>query len=469
MKQKILLLILLLPLYTLCQSTYKPHWANKYILGKEEKNFLDTLQYRSFKYFLDYCNPKNGLVKDRSTETSPSSIAVVGFAVPVWAIGAEKGWITREHAADLTLNMLKFFWNSEQGDEKLATGKNGFYYHFIHMKTGERFWNCELSSIDSGLLFCGMIFARNYFNKETPTEIEIKNLSTKLLARADWKFWIRSSEQRMPYQIGMGWDEKGFHDAGWFGYTEALFLYVIASGMNLPEPEKAYASFQSTYRWREPFNKNFGHVVFPALFAHHYSFLWLNPFGLKDSYMKKKRIDYAENSRRATYVNREYSIVNPAKWIGYDSLSWGLSACDGPGDRFNKEGKVFYGYAARGSAGIDSTELDDGTIAPTAAGGSIPFAPEICIPSLMSMKNRYSYLPVFNKYGFLDSFNPTLNWVNPDYLGLDQGPIIIMIENYLNGFVWNYFMKDEIVTKGLKILGFEYQKDSALLKSKQLK
>ncbi|KAF0151067.1 MAG: hypothetical protein FD143_2300 [Ignavibacteria bacterium] len=461
MKKVLLIILFGLVLKVFCQTRemkYQPLEKNNYTLSAEEKSFLDTLQYRTFKYFLEEINPANGLVKDRSTDTSPATIAAVGFAVPVWAIGSEKGWITREHAANLTLNMLNFFWNSEQSDAKLAAGYKGFYYHFLHMKTGQRFWNCELSSIDTGLLFSGMIFARNYFDENNEAEKQIRDLSSKLLARADWGFWVRTADQTMPHQINMGWVEDGFQPLGWFGYTEALFLYVIAAGMNLPNPETAFASFQSTYRWREPYAKDFGHIVFPALFAHQYSFLWLEPNGLVDSYMKKKGIDYAENSRRATYVNREYAIVNPKKWAGYDSLTWGFTACDGPGSKYNHDGKVFYDYAPRGSSGLDSTEFDDGTIAPTAAGGSIPFAPEICIPTLMNMKDKYGTAGLWGKYGFVDAFNPTINWFDKEYLGLDQGPIILMIENYYNGFVWKYFMKDEIVKKGLRILGFEYTK-----------
>ncbi|MBI3125627.1 MAG: Tat pathway signal protein [Ignavibacteriales bacterium] len=455
------ILILLIAANISCQTrviNYQPLNKLNYKMSVEEKSFLDTLQYRTFKYFLDEINSENGLVKDRSTDSSPSSIAAVGFAVPIWAIGAEKGWITRAEAAKLTLNMLNFFWNSEQSTAKLASGYKGFYYHFLHMKTGQRFWNCELSSIDSGFLFCGMIFARNYFTEDIEAEKQIRDLATKLLARTDWKFWVRSANEKMPYQMTMGWDEKGFSPLGWFGYTEALFLYVIAAGMDLPNPEKAYASFLSTYQWREPYTKDYGHVVFPSLFAHQNSFLWLNPNGLADSYMKKKGIDYAENTRRATYVNREYAIVNPKKWVGYDSLSWGFSACDGPEGKYNQDGKIFFGYAPRGSSGLDSTEFDDGTIAAYAAGASIPFAPEICIPTLMNLQDRYGGAGVWGKHGFVDSFNPTVNWVDTASLGLDQGPIVLMIENYYNGFVWKYFMKDEIVQKGLKILGFEQMK-----------
>lgn len=461
MKPITIIMFLLIAANVSCQTraiNYQPLHKLNYKMSIEEKNFLDTLQYRTFKYFLEQINPELGLVKDRSTDTSPATIAAVGFAVPVWAIGAEKGWITREYAANLTLNMLNFFWQSEQSNAKYATGNKGFYYHFIDMKTGKRFWNCELSSIDSGLLFSGMIFARNYFSNENEVEKQIRELASKLLARADWSFWVRPANQKMPNQINMGWTEEGFQPLGWFGYTEALFLYVIAAGMNLPNPETAFASFQSTYQWREPYTKDFGHVVFPALFAHQYSFMWLNPNGLVDAYMKKKGIDYAENSRRATYVNREYAIVNPMKWAGYDSLSWGFTACDGPESKYNYDGKIFFGYAPRGSSGLDSTEFDDGTIAATAAGGSIPFAPEICIPTLMNLKDIYGGAGVWGKYGFVDAFNPTANWVDKDYLGLDQGPIIIMIENYYNGFVWKYFMKDEIVQKGLRTLGLEHIK-----------
>ncbi|MBM4170454.1 MAG: Tat pathway signal protein [Ignavibacteria bacterium] len=459
--QKIFLLTLLLIFISSIYSCSKNEeiLQEHFQLSLEEKNFLDTLQYKTFLYFLNEVNLENGLIKDRNTSTSPSSIAVVGFSFPIWAIGTEKGWITREKAAELSLKSLEFFWNSEQSNEKLATGYKGFYYHFLNMKTGKRFWNCELSSIDSGLLFCGLIFARQYYSGDSHSEKRIRDLSTKILERAEWSFWQLPESSEYPYQISMGWNEQGIMSTGWFGYTEALFLYVLAAGSGYPNYEKAYESWLNTYTWREPYKKEFGHVVFPPLFGHQYSFLWLNPKGLTDKYMKKKGIDYFENSKRAAYVNREYAIVNPKKWIGYDSLTWGLSACDGPESKYNYADKIFFGYGARGTSGLDSTELDDGTITPTAAGGSIPFAPEICIPTLLNFYKKYGSNGLWGKYGFFDSFNPTLNWINNDYLGLDQGPIIIMIENYLNGFIWKYFMKDPIIISGLDKLGFEYEKN----------
>lgn len=429
-----------------------------YYLSNKEKDFLDTLQYKSFLYFINEINRENGLVKDRSTDTSPSSIAAVGFAYPIWAIGVEKGWISRDRAVDLTLKSLQFFYNSEQSKDKFATGYNGFYYHFLDMNSGRRFWNCELSSVDSGLLFCGIIFARQYYNNNNESEKKIRLLSDKILERADWSFWQLPDSGKFANQISMGWNENGLLPTGWFGYTEALFLYVIAAGSNYQDYHRAYESWLSTYRWREPYKKEYGHVVFPPMFGHQYSFLFINPSGLADQCMKIKGIDYFENSRRATYVNREYSIVNPLKYIGYDSLTWGLSACDGPGSNYNFDNRIFYDYAARGTSGLDSTELDDGTITPTAAGGSIPFAPEIAIPSLMNMYKKYGGQGLWGRYGLFDSFNPTLNWFNKDYLGIDQGPIVIMIENFLNGFVWKHFMKDKIIIDGLNKLGFSYQK-----------
>ncbi|NJD21057.1 MAG: Tat pathway signal protein [Melioribacter sp.] len=439
-----------------CQSRdvkYLPYNKIEFKLTQKEKAFLDTLQYKSFLYFINEINPVNGLVKDRSTDTSPATIAAVGFAVPIWAIGSEKGWITREQSVQYTLSMLNFFWNSEQSTESLATGYKGFYYHFLDMKSGKRFWNCELSSIDSGLLYCGIIFARQYYNGNDEKEKQIRELSTKLLERVDWKFFTMSATGPYANTISLGWDLKGgFNKLGWWGYTEALFLYIISAGMDMPDVEKGYDTWLKTYQWRKPYSEKLGHVVFPSMFIHQFSFLWLDGRGLIDRYMQKKGIDYFENSRRATYVQREYALANINNWNGYDSLTWGLTACDGPDKNYN--GKQYWGYSARGTSGPDST-FDDGTIAPTAAGGSIPFAPEITIPALMNMNDKYGSKGLWGKYGFVDAFNPTLNWYDKDYLGLDQGPIIIMIENYFNGFVWKYFMKDPIVKKGLVRLGFK--------------
>lgn len=459
MKKLIYILLFGLLYNSGCQSqhvsAYLPYDKSFYKLSQKEQAFLNNLQYKTFLFFIHETNLENGLVKDRSTDKSPATLAASGFGPVIWAIGAEKGWISRDQAIQYTLALLNFFWNSDQSMDPLATGHNGFYYHFLDMKSGKRFWNSELSSIDSGFLFCGLIFARQYYDGNSEKEKQIRDLSTKILSRVEWSYFTIPDSGKYANTISLGWDEKnGFNKLGWWGYTEALFLYIVAAGMDYPQAEKGYDKWLSFYQWREPYDKKFGHVVFPSLMIHQYSFLWLDLRGVTDKYMKKKGIDYFENSRRAAYVQREYAIRNTNKWAAYDSLTWGFTACDGPGSKFNSFGRFYWDYSARGTSGPDST-FDDGTIAPTAAAGSIPFAPEITIPTLMSMYDKYGTKGLWGRYGFFDAFNPTINWYDPDCLGLDQGPIVIMIENYFNGFVWKYFMKDPIVQNGMKRLGFE--------------
>jgi hypothetical protein len=425
-----------------------------YELEQDEKDFLDSLQYYSFLFFMNEINPELGIVKDRTAEWSAASIASTGFALPVYAIGAERNWISREKAADMTLNILQFFCVSEQSSRPDATGYKGFYYHFLDMKSGKRTWESELSTIDTALLIAGVIFARQYFNQDNDIEKEIRGIADELVNRLDWNYFVIKEDGEYKNAVSMGWrPEKGFHHMGWTGYNEALILYVLAAGGNLENTDKAYKTWLNKYEWRTPYPEQ-SHVVFPPMFGHQYSHMFIDFRGIQDSFMVQKEIDYFENSRRATYVQKYYAIDNPLGWKGYDSLCWGLTACDGPGEKYNYNGKKFLSYAGRGTSGPDLVYFDDGTIAPTAAAGSIPFAPEITIPALMNIHKRYSPEGLWGPYGFYDSFNPTLEWVNSDYIGIDQGPIVIMIENFRSGFVWNYFMKDPVVQEGLARLGF---------------
>jgi hypothetical protein len=421
-------------------------------LTEEEEVFIDSLQHRSFLFFLNEINPELGIVKDRTAEWTASSIAASGFALPSYAVGAERGWITRSEAADLTLTMLRFFLNSEQSADTEATGFKGFYYHFLDMSTGKRTWDCELSTIDTALLIAGIIFARQYFNRNDDTESEIREIASKLIDRLDWNYFTITTPGEYENTISMGWiPGKGFHPMGWRGYNEALILYVLAAGGNLNNADAAYQAWLDGYHWKTPY-PGLSHVAFPPLFGHQYSHMFIDFRGLKDNYMSKKNIDYFENSRRATYVQRQYAIDNPQSWKGYDSLTWGLTACDGPGEDYNFNDKKFLSYAGRGTSGPDLVFFDDGTIAPTAAAGSIAFAPEIVVPALMNMLEIEN---LWGPYGFFDSFNPTLDWVNSDYIGIDQGPIVVMIENFRTGLIWNYFMNDSLIQTGLKKLGFE--------------
>ncbi|MBE9467647.1 MAG: Tat pathway signal protein [Bacteroidetes bacterium] len=439
------------------QLKYNSTGKIDYPITEDEEIMLDSIQQKTFLFFLNEHHPDWGIVKDRASRWAPSSIASTGFGIPCFAIGVERDWIKREQAALITLKMLNFYTNSVQSADTAATGYKGFYYHFHRMNSGTREWNCELSSIDTGLLMMGIIFARNYYRLDNEVEKEIRLLAADLIARVDWDFMKMSDSGKFANTISMGWSpEEGLHNMGWSGYNEALFLYVLAAGSGMENSENIYNSWLKSYKWDTPY-KGLSHVAFPPLFGHQFSQAFIDFRGLADPFMKEKGIDYFENSRRATYVQRQYAIENPKNWVGYDSLCWGVTASDGPTETYNVEDKVFYGYAGRGTSGPDYNYFEDGTIAPYAALSSLPFAPEIVLPTIKSMLEKNGD-KIWGKYGFYDSFNQTANWVDNDFIGIDQGPMLIMIENFRTGLVWNYVMKDPIIQKGLNILGFEYLK-----------
>lgn len=428
-------------------------------LTKADNAFLDSLQRDTFDYFWKTTNPENGLVPDRAPTPSFASIAAVGFGLTSYLIGVERGYVTRAQAADRTLRTLRFFANAPQSDKATGvTGYKGFFYHFLDMKTGERFKQVELSTIDTALLLGGILSAQSYFDQSNATETEIRRLAEQIYGRVDWA-WIRP---KMPF-VSMGWHpEKGFIPSNWNGYNEALLLYVLALGSPThPVGSDVWAGWTKSYPWAEFYGQT--HVNFDPLFGHQYSHCWIDFQGIRDDYMRGKGIDYAENSRRATYANRAYCLANPAKWQDYGPTIWGLTACDGPKDTL-VSGRQFFSYRARGAA---STQIvDDGTIAPTAAGGSLAFAPEICVPALRAMKAKYG-AKLYGEYGFRDAFNPTYRyrssfangpttngWFDVDYLGIDQGPILIMAENLRSGFVWNLMKKNPHIRRGLAKAGF---------------
>lgn len=420
--------------------------------------FLDTLQERTLRWFLHVTPEENGLTPDRwPTDWSPASIAAVGFALSTYPVSVERGIITRDEAVRRTLNTLRFFRALPQSADNVNTsGYNGFYYHFLKKQSGLREWNCELSSIDTGLLMCGMLLSAGYFDRSTAEEKEIRAIADSLYRRVNWK-WMTDGRKG----IVMGWKPtEGFHKWTWFGYTEAMLLYILALGSPThPVGPEAWTAFNEKYLWANHYGQE--HLNFMPLFGHQYSQVWIDFRGIQDPYMKGKGIDYFENSRRATYVHRTYSAQNPNHWIGYSDSVWGMTACDGPKDTiFTVNGikRDFRSYSARGT-GADE-HLDDGTIAPTAAGGSIPFAPEICIPALKAMRSVYGN-KIWTEYGFIDAFNPTYitpktpeGWYDTDYLGIDQGPIALMIENYRNGFLWEVMKKNPYIVAGLRRAGF---------------
>ncbi len=427
--------------------------------------FLDTLQLRTFGYFWDLTNPANGLTPDRSPTPSFSSIAAVGFALTAYPIGVERGYVTRAQAAARVLTTLQFFWSAPQDSSATATGYHGFFYHFLDMNTGRRYQTVELSTIDSALLLAGVLTCQSYFTGSDMTEVQIRAVAESLYARADW-VWAASNH---PPAITLAWTaESRFSAYDWKGYNEAMLIYILALGSPThPDtvPPGAWSSWTSTYQWGTFQGQD--HLGFAPLFGHQYSHVWIDFRGIQDAYMRTHGIDYAENSRRATLAQQAYAVANPGAWTGYGATLWGLTASDGPADvtlTLAGRSRQFHTYFARGAS---FTEIqDDGTISPAAAGGSIPFAPEVSIPALLAMRRTYG-ANLFSTYGFFDAFNPTftgtpsqgrvdpaLGWFDTDYLGIDQGPILAMIENYRSGLVWRLMRANSHIVLGLCRAGF---------------
>lgn len=425
---------------------------------------LDDLHRRTFDFFWNTAHPTTHLVPDRYPTPSFSSIAAVGFGLTAYAIGAERGYVTRAAARDRVLATLKFLRDAPQGDAATGmTGHRGFYYHFIDMATGHRFRDSELSSVDTALLLAGALFTREYFAGADPAERELREVVDALLARVDWP-WMQT---RSPL-IAMGWKpESGFLQYDWVGYNEAMIVLLLALGSPTHAVEPAaWDAWAATYdkTWGTRFGQQ--HLAFPPMFGHQYSHVWVDFRGIRDRYMTTRGLDYFENSRRATLAQRAYAIANPDGWTGYGENVWGLTACDGPGDVVLDVGgrsRTFRGYSARGMA-----EYDDGTLAPTAMLASLPFAPEIVLPGLRELRSRYG-AAIYREYGFADSFNPSfpasaastagahvagVGWVAKDYLGIDQGPILAMIENHTSGLVWKVMRQSAYLRRGLARAGF---------------
>lgn len=422
--------------------------------------FLDTLEERTFHYFWDLSNPTNGLTPDRSPSPSFSSIAAVGFALTAYPIGVERGYVTRAEAAARTLATLRFFWTSTQDSSATATGYHGFYYHFLDMNSGARYQTVELSTIDTGLLLAGVLTCQSYFSGADSTETAIRAVAESLYDRADWR-WI---QPRAPL-VAMGWKpESGFLAYDWKGYDEGMILYILALGSPTHAVDStAWSSWTSGYQWGSFEGQTY--LGFAPLFGHQYSHVWIDFRGIQDGYMKGQGIDYFENSRRATLAQQAYALANPGHWTGYAAGFWGLTASDGPLDG-TISSRQYHTYDARG-ASFTNIE-DDGTVAPAAAGGSVPFAPEITIPTLYAMRHTYG-AELFSTYGFFDAINPTfpttatpsqghvvsgIGWVDTDYLGIDQGPILAMVENYRTGLIWKLMRGNAHIVTGLCRAGF---------------
>jgi hypothetical protein len=420
---------------------------------REESEVLDELQHDAFKYFLDKTNPQTGLVLDSTWKDSPSSIAAVGFGLAALLVSAERGWISREEAVERSIVTLRFFANSHQGPEPDSTGYQGFYYHFLDPVSGQRSQDSELSTIDTTILISGMLVAARYFDRDLPGEREIRELADQLYRRINWN-WAQDGKLAVRH----AWlPEGGFLEHRWQGYDEALLLYLLGLGSpDHPLPSESYKAYTSTYRWETHYGYELLHAA--PLFVHQFPHVLIDFRGIRDEPMRARGIDYFENSRRAAYVHQQHAIQNPYQFEGYGEFAWGITASEGPvqgPESLHKEGRTFYGYLARGVP-----EPDDGTLSPWTAITALPFAPEIALPTIRHYTETFPQLS--GEYGLKCSLNPTFpgetkesrGWFSDHYYGINEGPIVLMIENYRSGLPWQLMKQYRPLVEGLRKAGF---------------
>ena len=416
---------------------------------------LHTLQRSTFRYFWEETNPENGLIPDNTAaDDVPASIAGVGLALASYPVAVERAFVSRAKAVERTLATLRFAWNAPQGPMSDATGHHGFFYHFLDVTTGRRAWDCELSTIDTAIFIAGALTAAAYFDQATDDEREVRTLADSLYRRVDWR-WAQNGTAT----VSQGWTpEAEFERYHWQGYNEALILYVLGLGSpSNPLPQNSYEAWASTYRWK----KLYGHELLygAPLFMHQLSHVWIDFRGIQDAFMRRHASDYFENSRRATCVNQQYAIRNPKAFRDYGQHVWGITASNGPGPttrRIRGVTRRFFGYLARGVP----YGPDDGTLAPWAVAASLPFAPEIVLPTLAHCSKAYPNME--SEYGLVCSFNPTFpsrgsessGWVSTNHFALDQGPVILMIENYRSGLIWRLMRSCPYIVDGLRRAGF---------------
>ena len=415
---------------------------------------LERLERDAVGYFLRTTNPDNGLVADSTAPGAPCSIAATGLGLACWVVAAERGYVPRGEAVARTLAALRFFRDSPQGEEPDATGHEGFYYHFLDMQTGRRVWDCELSMMDTAILVAGALTGGSYFTGAGADEREVRELSRELYERIDWPWALNGGTV-----LSMGWKPgRGFLRYCWEGYSEALMLYVLGLGSPAsPLPSESYHGWTRTYHWEHLYGFD---LLFGApLFVHQLSHVWIDLRGIRDAFMREKGTDYFENSRRAVAVQQQYAVRNPKWFEAYGERCWGITACDGPG--FTKqpaEGGVerqFYGYVARGVP----FGPDDGTLSPWATAASLPFDPERVTDALRHILSAHP--DSLSPDGLLTTFNPTFDpgdggrgWRSTTHLGLDQGPVALMLENHRSELHWKVIRGCAPIAGGLRRAGF---------------
>lgn len=392
-----------------------------------DRAFVEDLEHRSFQYFWEQADHGTGLVLDRSRvdggrAKGPSrdiaSSAATGFGLTAICIGAERGWISKKEAGNRVRSTLRFLANN-------AKQEHGWFYHWMDVSTGERKWDSEASSVDTAFLLAGVLTAGQYFADDP----EIPKLANQIYERVDFQ-WMLDGD---PVLLSHGWRSgKGFIKNRWDTYSELGLLYVLAIG----SPTHPISP-ESWYAWQRPLYQyaNYEFVSGGPLFTHQYSQAWIDFRNRRD----RGFVDFFRNSINATRANEQYCFnLNLTSTFGKDI--WGITASDGP------KGYRIYGE-------IKAFDPVDGTVAPAAAGGSLMFTPDISIPALKAMRQRFGDR-VFGRYGFVDGYNPTLNWFDTDVVGIDVGITLLSAENLLTGNVWRWFMANEAPNRALDLIGF---------------
>lgn len=448
-----------------------------------DKALLDDLDRRTFRFFWETAHPVSGLVRDRwPGHPRMCSVASVGFALTAYLCGREAGHITEAELRERVGRTLETLTRLPQNDSAMgAAGHRGFFYHFIDMETGLRFGpKVELSSIDTALLMMGVLSVQAYFEARGDAQaLQLAALADALYRRVEWSWF-----ERRPGLMRMGWipdkgGDKGFEPfIDYHGYDEASFLYILALGSPThPASDALWRGYTATYpsHWGEYLGQR--HLSGGPLFWHQYLQCWLDMRGLHDPFMRSIQreapgLDYFVNSRRATLVHQRYAILNRNEFKDYGAMAWGLAACDGPGGIYgidaNGRGRNYWAYRARG-VGLSET-LDDGTLSPTAALGSLPFAPEIVLPTLRHFHEAFGD-QIYRRYGFVDAFNrgfrggdkpvtdgryiPDWGWAASDSIGISQGAILLMLHNHRHGNVWHWMQRSQPLRRGLLRAGFK--------------
>ena len=393
--------------------------------------FLNDLQRRLFDYFWEQSDPQTGIVPDRAridgsqlqdSHRNVGSSAATGFGLTALSIAVDRGWVDRSQALERTRNTLLFFANR-------AFHKNGWFYHWLDTKTGERRWNSEISSIDTALLLAGVLTARQYFRNDT----QIYRLATSIYERVDFRWMLNGHEVLLSH----GWKpETGFIHSRWDTYSEDTILYLLAIGSPThPIPSRAWQAL-----WRDRYRYE-GYVFFTTigvpLFMHQFSHAWVDFRFRRET--QGDRIDYFENSINATLAHRKFCINLSYLFPGYGPDVWGITASDSA-----------KGYLAWGGPPRDPDI--DGTIVPSAAGGSLMFTPELSLVALKTMRQKYGE-NIYGRYGFVDAFNPGTGWIDKDVIGINQGIMLLAAENARSGSVWRWFMRNTEVVNAMRRVG----------------